>query len=308
MTDSNSATKALPAALSIVLLAAAGVPDLYAQPATPEVRFEVASVKRSNPASPNGGASGGPGTPSPLRFTARNVYFVLLAMRAYGLERMFEVECALPWMMYERYEVAANVPPGTTKEEFRLMLQRLLQERLGLVAHRETKLMDGYRLVVAKGGAKLNRPAETPDNSSAGPAVVVKGGVPQFSKTAGSGELMTRDGITLRGRSQTVKWLASWLSQRLRVPVIDATDLEGEYDFSITYALTPDVIGSGPGRFAAFGPLGPALASAEAATPNSPPPLWDAIQRELGLKLEPVKNVPVEVVVLERANKDPTEN
>lgn len=275
---------------------------------TPPFRpqFEVASVKRSDPASPNGLISGGPGTSSPLRFTARNVYFVLIAMRAYGIEQMLQVECNLPWMMEDRYDVAANVPPGTTKEEFRLMLQRLFQERLGLVARRETKLMRGYHLVVAKDGAKLAKPAGTPDGSPDGP-VVVRSGVPGFSKNAGSGELMTRDGITLRGRSKTLSWLASWLSQRLKIPIIDTTGLEGEYDFSLTYALTPDVIGMGPGRVA-VGPRAPAPESAEAATPNSQPPLWDAIQRQLGLKLEQVKSLPVEVVVFEKANKEPVEN
>lgn len=281
--------------------------NLRAQNPPARPQFEVASVKHSVPAGPNGGTSGGPGTSSPLRFTARNVYFVLLAMRAYGVEQMFQVECKLPWMLEERYDVVANVPPGTTKEEFPLMLQRLLQERLGLVAHQETKLMHGYQLVVAKDGAKLAKPAGTPDSSPDGPSVVVRGGVPEFSKNAGSGELMTRDGITLRGRSKTLSWLASRLSQRLKIPVIDATGLEGEYDFSFTYALTPDVIGMGPGRVVA-GPPTPAPESAEAATPNSQPPLSDAIQRQLGLKLEQVKNLPVEVVVLEKANKEPVEN
>jgi uncharacterized protein (TIGR03435 family) len=274
-------------------------------PAGPQ--FEVASVKHSSPTGPNGGASGGPGTSNPLRFMARNVYFVLLAMRAYDVEQMFQVECKLPWMMEERYDVVANVPPETTKDEFRLMLQRLLQERLGLVAHRETKLMQGYRLVVAKDGAKLGKPVPTPDRSPDGHGVVVRSGVPEFSRNAGSGELMTRDGITLRGRSKTLSWLASWLSRRLNIPIIDATGLEGEYDFSLTYALTPDVIGMGPGRIA-VGPSAPAPESAEAASPKSQPPLWDAIQRQLGLKLEPARNLPVEVVVLEKANKEPVEN
>jgi uncharacterized protein (TIGR03435 family) len=294
------------AARGITLLAVAGL-GMYAQSQTRELRFEVASVKRSDPASPNGRISGGPGTSSPLRFTARSVYFVLLAMRAYGVEEMFQVECKLSWMGEERYDIVANVPPGTTKDEFRPMLQRLLQERLGLVARRETKLMQGYRLVVAKDGAKLLKPAGTPDSSQDGPGVVVRAGVPEFSKSAGSGELMTRDGITLRGRSETMKWLASSLSRRLEVPIIDATGLEGEYDFSLTYAMTPDVIGTGPGGMA-LGPPTPVQQSAQAATPNLRPPLWDAIELQLGLKLEHAKSLPIEVIVLEKANKDPVEN
>jgi uncharacterized protein (TIGR03435 family) len=69
-------------------------------------------------------------------------------------------------MMDERYDVGANVPPGTTKDGFRSMLQRLLHERLGLVARRETKLMQGYRLAVAKDGPKLTRAAGAPGPAS----------------------------------------------------------------------------------------------------------------------------------------------
>jgi len=115
MTNSNSVSGVMRAVRSIVLLVAAGL-GAHAQSQTPERRFEVASVKRSSPASPNGGTSGGPGTSNPLRFTARSGYFVLMAMRAYGVEQMFQVECKLPWMMEERYDVIANVPPGTTKK------------------------------------------------------------------------------------------------------------------------------------------------------------------------------------------------
>ena len=306
MTNANDIARMMRTARGIALLATAGfVPCAESQ--TQELRFEVASVKRSDPASPNGGISGGPGTSSPVRFTARSEYFGLLALRAYGLELGFQVECKLPGMLEERYDVVANVAPGTTREEIRFMLQRLLQDRLGLVAHRETKLMHGYRLVVAKDGAKLTKAAAAPESSHDGPSVVVRGGVPGFSKSAPSGELMTRDGIILRGRSETLKGLARWLSLRLKVPIIDATGLEGEYDYSLTYTPDTDVIGAGPSHFVVGGPI-PVQESAEAATPNSRPPLWEAIQWQLGLKLEPVKDLPVEVVVIDKANKVPIEN
>ena len=313
MTDPDCIVRVMRAALGTALLATAGTLAMCAQSARPELRFEVASVKRSDPASPNGTVTGGPGTSSPGRFTARNVYLFGLAMRAYGLDQMFKVEGKLPWMMEERYEVIANVPPGTTKEEFQLMLQRLLQERLGLVARRETRQMRGYRLVVAKDGARLTKSGGKPDNSSDEPGVVVKGGVAEFSKYAPSGELMTLDSrgspqITLRGRSETMEWLAGRLSSRLKVPVMDATSVEGRYDFSITYAATPDVLGPPTGRPVMQGPAPPAPESAEAAAPSSLPSLWEAIEKQLGLKLEQVRSVPVDVLVLEKANKVPSEN
>jgi uncharacterized protein (TIGR03435 family) len=278
-------------------------------------RFEVASVKRSNPTSPRGAVIGGPGTSSPLRFTASNVEFVLIAMKAYGAEQMFEVECKLPWMMEERYEIVANVPLRTTKEQFQLMLQQLLQERLGMVAHRETRPMQGYRLVLAKSGPKLAKAGTRPDDLSGRTSspdkspVVVRNGVPEFAESARSGELLTLDRIILRGRSETMNALSSWLSRRLQAPVLNATGLEGEYDFSMTYAVTPDVMVAGSGRVIVGGAAAsPQAPSSEPLFPSSLPPLWEAIQQQLGLKLERVKDIPVEVLVLEKANKDPTGN
>ena len=42
--------------------------------------------------------------------------------------------------------------------------------------------------------------------------------------------------------------------------------------------------------------------------PLDHPLLSDALREQLGLELRPVKNVPVDVVVLDSANKQPTEN
>ena len=64
------------------------------------------------------------------------------------------------WLATERYDSTAKVPPGTTVEQLRLMLQRLLAERFQVRLHRETKTLPVYYLTVAKNGPKL-QPAET---------------------------------------------------------------------------------------------------------------------------------------------------
>ena len=45
-----------------------------------------------------------------------------------------------------------------------------------------------------------------------------------------------------------------------------------------------------------------------ATAPDGQPTLRTALQEQLGLKLEVVKSVPVEVVVLDKANREPTVN
>jgi hypothetical protein len=56
----------------------------------------------------------------------------------------------------DRYDVVATMAPGTTKQQFREMLQRLLKERFELVVRHETRGVPGYSLLVAKGGPKIS--------------------------------------------------------------------------------------------------------------------------------------------------------
>jgi uncharacterized protein (TIGR03435 family) len=60
------------------------------------------------------------------------------------------------WLDTERFDINATMPPDTTKEQFRVMLQNLLAERFKLTIHWETKELPVYSLVVNKGGPKLN--------------------------------------------------------------------------------------------------------------------------------------------------------
>ena len=84
--------------------------------------------------------------------------------------------------------------------------------------------------------------------------------------------------------------LARQLSEPLRAPVINMTGLKGRFDF--TMDISPYI-------------------TEELTKQNSPPDIiaiaMVAIQEQLGLKLESRK-VPVEILVIDRAEKTPTEN
>jgi uncharacterized protein (TIGR03435 family) len=51
-------------------------------------------------------------------------------------------------MEMDRFDVAAKIPPNTTREQFREMLRNLLTERFGMRVHRETRNGAIYTLVV----------------------------------------------------------------------------------------------------------------------------------------------------------------
>jgi uncharacterized protein (TIGR03435 family) len=144
----------------------------------------------------------------------------------------------------------------------------------------------------------------------------VKNGTPQFSDSAGTGKLMTLAGTILRGRHESMEGLAYQLTELLNQPVADATGLEGEYDYDLTFqnvrnTRSKESVAFAPGRGVVILPpnAGPEVTPQTIPEPSvdGRPTIWDAIKEQLGLQLDAVKSVPVEVLVLDKAHQ-PTEN
>jgi uncharacterized protein (TIGR03435 family) len=100
-----------------------------------------------------------------------------------------------------------------------------------------------------------------------------------------------RDKVRWRAADETMEQLASNLGAQLGRPVTDATGLKGKYDFTLSWAV---------------GSIGGA-APASSAEPDNGPTLLQAIQSQLGLKLEQ-KKIPVDFLVVDHIEKVPTEN
>ena len=294
----------------MLLLLASGCFAAQSQTASVTPTFEVASVKPAQP--PTGGGmyvsnNGGPGTPSPERYTAENMDFAGLVMYAYDIKR-FQIS-GPDWMRTERYNVNAVVLPHASKEEFRGMLQNLLAERFALKVHWETREMPIYELTIARGGPKLEE--TKPDSPTDAEQAVAKSppkpgrspdGFPPLPE--GTAPVMmtvsTKDGpaIAMRGHDETADGIASTLSHQVNVPVRDATGLKGRYDFTLYWLIRP---------------IRPLISAASAdpngsltPEPDSPgPTLLVAIQQQLGLKLEPKKGA-VPILVVDRVEKKPT--
>jgi uncharacterized protein (TIGR03435 family) len=100
---------------------------LVGQATQTQPTFEVASVKQVDPDSEVLGGNmmrGGPGTTDPERIAFGGVTLRRLIMAAYGVNHLDEI-AGPGWIVSERYAVTAKVPPGTTKQQFNLMLQNL---------------------------------------------------------------------------------------------------------------------------------------------------------------------------------------
>jgi uncharacterized protein (TIGR03435 family) len=172
------------------------------------------------------------------------------------------------WIGTDGYDISTKIPAGTTRAQFRLMLQDLLAERFQLVLRHGTKDMLSYTLVTANGGIKIQRTAAS-DAATPGFAYDSVGG---------------RTRVTARKRPLDV--LAGFLSTKLGVEasVTNETGLAGDYDFVLEF--TPE--------------------AALATDPNGLS-LSTAIESQLGLKLE-AKKTPVDILVVDRIEKKPTVN
>jgi uncharacterized protein (TIGR03435 family) len=85
----------------------------------------------------------------------------------------------------------------------------------------------------------------------------------------------------------------------IRVPVEDQTGLDGSYDFTLTF--TPigllNARGGGPGGAGA-------PAAGDASDPSGGLSLFDAVNRQLGLKLE-MRKRPMKVLVIDSIQEKP---
>jgi uncharacterized protein (TIGR03435 family) len=134
-----------------------------------------------------------------------------------------------PWIYSEIFDIQAKADDSVrtlSKEDARLMLQSLLEDRFKLKAHLGTREAKGYNLVVAKGGLKMS--------------------LSKNQKASGGSLRMNQDakGRTLVGVSVPLEELVTPLGAELDVPILDKTGTEALYDFEIhlgPVALGPEL-------------------------------------------------------------------
>jgi uncharacterized protein (TIGR03435 family) len=163
--------------------------------------------------------------------------------------------------------------------------------------------MTGYALTVAKNGPKLkvHDPSASPSEDTPPPGGKLPIGEDGFPILRPS--VLSKGTITLfrsgrarmQGNDLTISKLAEALTNQLDQAVTDETGLTGRYDVTLNW--TPDL--TEPGGHA------PAAAPQEAGAPETN--LFGALEQQLGLKMV-AKKIPRDTLVIDRAEKTPTEN
>jgi uncharacterized protein (TIGR03435 family) len=207
------------------------------------------------------------------------------------------------WVTTDRYQIEARSPGKPTKDQVRLMMQSLLEERFGLKVHVETRTVPAFAMVLAKPGKlgpKLIPHSEGPPCTDPLPQGEAAATSPPFP--CGVYSLRrTADGNAIWGsRNTTMALVAPMLPTLggLGKPVVDQTGLTGNYDVSAEFSMEAT-------RYAQRA----ASATASPDATAQPPPgmtFMDAVREQLGLKLEPTK-APVQMLVIDHIER-PSEN
>jgi len=245
-------------------------------------RFEVASIKVSKDPAPGGNIEVTPG-----RFRGKDLALQWLILTAYRI-KSGNLSGDLPnWTISERYDVDAKTEDASSEDRILLALQTLLQDRFKLRLHREMKEQTVYFLTIGKNGIKM----------PTGSCVPVKKDFPnECWSQGGDGLIHTLD---WRGASMSdpagiaYRSLAAQLSSIVKRPVIDKTGLTGTFDVHLRWARDPE-------------PTGIRLPNDSAApTPSAEPDgpsIFDAMQEQLGLKLESGRG-PVEYLIVDHVER-----
>jgi uncharacterized protein (TIGR03435 family) len=201
----------------------------------------------------------------PHRWVATN--FTLKALLALGYDMNPRTISGGPeWMDSQRFVIEAITPGAVrpTRLEQMQMLRALLVERFGLKFHRQEKEFSIYELTVAKGGPKLKAAAK-PDDPAEIFGVVYPGKIEVPAKS------VTMDDFVAMLQRAT-----------LDRPTVNRTGLTGKYDFNLVWAQDETQYG---------GEVPKAPDDAQS------PPLFTAVQEQLGLKLEATRGMVAAMVV-----------
>jgi uncharacterized protein (TIGR03435 family) len=205
-----------------------------------------------------------------------------------------EALAGLPkWANTDRFNITAQVASGAALDYDTLAqpILALLADRFKMTYHKEDRPVTAYSLVAAKPKMKKADPASrTSCRSPNAPA-----GAPPGT------QVLICQNITMAQFADRLQGVAPGL---LNWPVLDATGIAGGWDFTLTFTRAFPMMG-GPGRGGDAGQAGSDTSAA--SDPSGAITLFEAVEKQLGLKLEKQKRS-MPVIVIDHIEEKPTDN
>ena len=212
------------------------------QKAPEALAFEVASVRQNTSGSDRASFQFLPG-----RFIAINTPLRTLITLAYDVPSVVQRHLLAggpDTVLSRRFDVTATMGDSVSQAHARLMLRALLSERFNLRIHVETRQIPVYALTVARDGHLGTNLRRSSHNCSRYGAAV-ESGARVVQPTDSDGQPLCRgtiefltDGIRLRSAGDLASLVeqAQGLMDRL---IVNRTGLQGDFEWTVTYAPAP---------------------------------------------------------------------
>jgi uncharacterized protein (TIGR03435 family) len=236
----------------------------------PPPRFEAAQVRPSKSATQRQGLSALPGGEVEiLGYRLRELISLAYEVKS------DRITGGPKWLDSDRFDVIAKSSEAMSPHALSGMLKALIVEQFQLQTHTEDRPVPVFALVTQKEGPKL-KPTDGAARSQCNLIV------------ADRGRAFTCRNTTVTQFSERLPDVAQ---AYLTLPLVDLTGLKGAYDFTLTWTprnprsdvRAPEIVG-------------------QASTPVGGLSVFEAIERQLGLKIEERKH-PMPLIVIDRAEK-----
>jgi uncharacterized protein (TIGR03435 family) len=269
-------------------------------PSLPPPQFDVAVIKPAKPGADfRGNVQGG-------QIDVHGAPLKFLITFAWDLNpNDEEVLVGAPkWLDSDRFDILAKVvsdaggsaganAPRIDAEDLRPMLQALLVDRFKLKAHLEDRPVSAYTLIAVNPKLRKADPlSRTRCTEGPGP----DGKDPRAVNPA-LNRLVSCQNMTMAQIGDELQRIAAGY---IYSPVLDATQIKGSWDFTLSFSSADLTKGGGANA-------GPPSGQSATSDPNGALSLFDAVSKQMGLKLEKQRR-PAPVLVIDHIEETPTEN
>ncbi len=267
-------------------------------PLPPPMEFDVAEIKLSQPdTSPRTRLLPGG------RVEAEGITMHQIMQLAWDITTDELVANTPKWWDDTKYSIVAKTSTAVSGsgqntnvdvDDLKAMLRQLITERFQLKSHYDERPVTAYTLLADKPKMTKADPANR-TNFKEGPAPGQKD-----QRNEMLGRMVTVHNMSMPQFAEDLQRIAGGY---IRVPVEDKTGLDGAYDFTLTFTPIGLLNAGGRGRGGDGGPA----AGGDALDPSGGLSVFDAVNRQLGLKLE-MRKRPMKVLVIDAILEKPTDN
>jgi uncharacterized protein (TIGR03435 family) len=223
-----------------------------------------------------------------------------LIARAFNTNNNDQLAGVPSWADSARFDVIAKAPSDSTiqsgldQETLAPMMLALLKDRLKLTYHTEQRDLPAYALLSVK-------PKMKKADSSARAWCKSPSQIPGAPPAPQGSQALICQNITMAQFADSLRGRAGNLDS----PILDSTGIEGGWDFTLTFNPILSLNLSAAVRPPEGGQ--PGDSGATASDPSGGYSIFEAIEKQLGLKLEKQKRS-ASIIVIDHIEQTPTED